>query len=133
MVNLADSTHVVTVLSKQLRHGKHVGHVAPEGSGVTHRSIGVGIQPGHQRCTGRATHRILTVHIFEPNSAIGQFVQLRCFALRVPEPAQGGVEVVRHQKQDIRLVRCPQRGDSHASSNESQAEEKSSESGSYHF
>ena len=122
MVNLTDSTHMVTVLSKQLRHCKHVGHVAPECSDVTHRSIGVGIQPGHQRCTGRATHRILTVHIFEPNSAIGQFVQFRCFALRVPEPAQGGVEVVRHQKQNIRLILCPRRRDSHACGYESQAQ-----------
>ena len=40
----------------------------------------------------------------ESYAALGQLVQFRRFALRMPESAQRRVEVVGHQKQNIRLL-----------------------------
>ena len=104
MVDLAYTPDAVAVFSKQLRHRHDVWHVAAQGTGIAQRPVGVGIEPGHQGSTRSTTNRILAVHVLKAHAPLGQFVQLRCFALRMPESAQGRIEIIGHQKQNVGLL-----------------------------
>ncbi len=101
VIDLADTPDAVAVFSKQLRHRHDVGHVAAQGAGIAQRAVGVGIESGHKRRPRRPANGVLAMHVLEAQAPLGQFVQFRCFALRMPESAQGRIEIVGHQKQNV--------------------------------
>lgn len=103
MVDLADPAGMVAVVAEELRHCHHIGEVLAQVAAVAEHAIGIGIEPRHQRGAGRSANRVLAVHILKTDTPFGEFIEPGCFALRMTEATQGGVQVVGHQQEHIGL------------------------------
>ena len=75
----------------------------PQSAGIAQRAVGVGIEPGHKRRPRRPANGVLAMHVLEARAPLGQFVQFGVL-LRMPESAQGRIEIVGHQKQNVGLL-----------------------------